>query len=114
METALPLPRGTMDVMVLRALSGGETHGRGISRWIRDTTGGVFDVQDGALYPALRRLEARGLVESWWTVTETGRKARVYSPTATGDRHVRREVGAWSVYAAAMTRLGAGSPDAGS
>jgi transcriptional regulator len=113
MKAALPLLRGTLDVMILKALSWGEVHGYGVSRWIRDTTGGVFEVQEGALYPALRRLEGRGWVESRWTLTETGREARVYTLTESGSKQLRREMGTWTRYVAAMTRvLDAASPEA--
>jgi transcriptional regulator len=105
MESSLPLLRGTLDVMILKAMSWGEVHGYGVSRWIRETTGGVFEVQEGALYPALRRLEGRGWVESRWTVTETGREARVYALTESGRKQLRREVGTWSRYVQAMTRV---------
>jgi len=113
MEASLPLLRGTLDVMILKALSRGEVHGYAVSRWIRDTTGGVFDVQEGALYPALRRLERRGWVESRWTVTETGREARVYALTEAGSHQLQSEMGTWTMYVSAMTQvMGAASGEA--
>lgn len=105
MDALLPLLRGTLDVMILKALSWGEVHGYGVARWIRDRTGGVFEVQEGALYPALRRLERRGWVESRWTVTETGREARAYTLTASGSKRLRSEMGTWSKYVSAMTQV---------
>ncbi|MCI0432201.1 MAG: PadR family transcriptional regulator [Gemmatimonadetes bacterium] len=102
---SLPLLRGTLDVMILKAASWGEVHGYAVSRWIRETTGGTFEVQEGALYPALRRLEGRGWLQSRWTTTGTGREARVYELTDSGRRELKREVSTWVRYVDAMTRV---------
>jgi transcriptional regulator len=104
-ETAIRLLRGTLDVMVLKALSWGPLHGYAISRWIADTTEDVFAVQEGALYPALRRLEERGLVESRWSVSDTGREARFYRLTVAGRQRLQAEVTTWTRYVAAMSRV---------
>ena len=74
----LQLMRGTLDVLILKTLSWGPLHGYAISRSIRATSGEDLNVEEGALYPALRRLEKRGLLESEWGVTETGRDAKFY------------------------------------
>lgn len=104
-DGSVPLLKGTVDVMILKALTWGPLHGYAISRWIAATTGAVFELQEGALYPALRRLEARGWVESEWTVTDTGREAREYALTEEGRSRLRAEVRSWTAYVDAMGRL---------
>lgn len=104
-ESSLPLIKGTVDVMILKSLSWGPLHGYAVSRWIARTTADVFELQEGALYPALRRLEARGWLESSWALTDTGREARVYTLTPDGRRQLRAEVRTWSRYVEAMGRL---------
>jgi len=104
-ESAARLLKGTVDVMILKAVSWAPLHGYAISRWIAQTTGGVFTVQEGALYPALRRLEQKGLLESYWAVTETGREARFYRLTRPGKRLLDRETQEWARYADAMSRV---------
>jgi PadR family transcriptional regulator, regulatory protein PadR len=104
-ETSLKLLKGTLDVMILKALSWGPMHGYAVSRWLAATTEEAFEVQEGALYPALRRLETRGLVDSAWTVTETGREARVYRLTTAGRDRLRSDVRDWTRYVTAMSRV---------
>ncbi len=104
-EVSVPLLKGTVDVMILKALTWGALHGYGISRWIAQTTDDVFELQEGALYPAQRRLEAKGWVESVWAETDTGREARFYTLTRDGRRHLTAEVRAWTRYVDAMGRL---------
>ncbi|HUF67112.1 MAG TPA: PadR family transcriptional regulator [Longimicrobiales bacterium] len=104
-ERPVPLLRGTLDVMILKAVSGGSMHGYGVSRWIAETTDDTFEVQEGALYPALRRLEQKGLLESEWGVTETGREARYYTLTEAGRAGLRSEVRMWTRYVEAMSRV---------
>jgi transcriptional regulator len=94
---------GTLDVLILKALSGGPMHGYGIGRWIRQTTDEVLTVQEGALYPALHRLQRRGWLEEEWGVTETGREAKYYRMTPAGRRQLRTEVERWRAYARAVT-----------
>ncbi len=105
MAGSVRLLQGTVDLMILKALSWGPRHGYAVSRWIEQTTGDVFSLQEGALYPALRRLEAKGLLASQWTVTDTGREAREYRLTAAGRRRLRAEVEAWEGYVEAMQRV---------
>ncbi len=104
-ETALPLIKGTVDVMILKALSWGARHGYAISRWIAQATDDTFALQEGALYPALRRLEEKGWLESEWAVTETGREARMYTLTADGRQQLKAEVRTWTRYVEAMGQL---------
>jgi transcriptional regulator len=91
--------------MILKAVSWGPLHGYAISRWIAGTTRDVFTVQEGALYPALRRLEEKGLLDSKWALTETGREARFYRLTTEGRRRLGSEVDAWRTYVDAMSRV---------
>ncbi|HET9275108.1 MAG TPA: PadR family transcriptional regulator [Gemmatimonadales bacterium] len=94
---------GTLDVLILKALSWGPMHGYGIGRWIRQTTEDVLTVQEGALYPALHRLQRRGWLEDEWGVTETGREAKYYRLTPAGRRQLRNEVERWRAYARAVS-----------
>ena len=93
---------GTLDVLILKALSWGPMHGYGIGRWIRQTTDDVLTVQEGALYPALHRLQRRGWLDEEWGVTETGREAKYYRLTPVGLRQLRAEITRWRAYASAV------------
>jgi transcriptional regulator len=105
-DTRIHLLKGTLDVLVLKTLSWGPAHGYGISRWIGQSSADDLQIEEGALYPALRRLEERGLVESEWRrLAETGREARVYRLTPAGQRTLRNEVAAWQRYVAAFARV---------
>ena len=105
------LMQGTLDLLLLKALSWGPMHGYDVNRWIRQTTGQALTVEEGALYPALHRLEARGWVESEWGLTEQNRRAKFYRLTRTGRSQSRREAGAWERYAGVMARvIAAGRP----
>jgi PadR family transcriptional regulator len=105
MGESMKLIKGTLEVMVLKSLSWGPLHGYAVSRWIEAATAGTFEVQEGALYPALRRMELRGWVRSEWAMTDTGREARVYRLTVEGRKRLRTETTAWDRYAAAMSRV---------
>ena len=105
-ETRIHLIKGTLDVLILKTLSWGPAHGYGISRWIRQSSADDLQIEEGALYPALRRLEERGYVESEWKrLPDTGREARVYRLTPPGQRMLRNEVAAWQRYVAAFARV---------
>ena len=104
-EPSLELLKGTLDVLILKTLSGGAMHGYGISRAIREATQEAFRVEEGALYPALRRLEKRGLVEARWGVTDTGREARFYELTPAGKAELASELRGWHRYVEAMGRV---------
>lgn len=111
-EPSLELIKGTLDVLILKTLSRGAMHGYAVSRWIRETTADAFQVEEGALYPALRRLEKRELVEAEWGVTDTGREARFYRLTPAGEDELRTELSRWHRYVEAMARV-LGAPAAG-
>lgn len=102
---SLGLLKGTLDVLVLKTLSWGPLHGYAISRFIRESTRDVLTVEEGALYPALRRLETRGWLASRWALTDTGREARFYQLTDAGRDQLERELGNWQRYVEAMARV---------
>ena len=104
-DRPMELIKGTLDVLILKTLSAGSMHGYGISRWIRETTGEDFNVEEGALYPALRRLEKRGLVESEWGRTDTGREAKFYRLTPAGGAELEDGLRSWHRYVAAMAKV---------
>jgi transcriptional regulator len=95
---------GTLDILILKAVSWGPRHGYAIGRWIRETTADDVIVQEGALYPALHRLERKGLLAEEWGVSETGREAKYYSLTAAGRAHLRSESKRWAKFSSAVTR----------
>jgi PadR family transcriptional regulator PadR len=93
---------GTLDVLVLKALSGNTRHGYSISSWIRDRTQGVLSVEDAALYKALHRLERNGDIQSEWGLSENNRRAKYYRLTSSGRQRLQQETSAWRRYAAAV------------
>jgi PadR family transcriptional regulator, regulatory protein PadR len=93
---------GTLDILILKAVSWGPRHGYAIGRWIRETTEHVLDVQEGVLYPALHRLERRALLSEEWRATETGRQAKFYTLTPAGRAHLRAEVARWTRFSRAV------------
>src|SRR5919205_964451 len=94
---------GTLDILILKAVSWGPRHGYAIGRWIRETTRDVLDVQEGALSRGLPRLERRGLLKEEWGVTETGREAKYFSLTAGGRAQLRAEVARWTRFSRAVS-----------
>jgi transcriptional regulator len=105
MPQPLALMQGSLDVLVLRALLAGPQHGYGITCWIRSSSEGDLDIEDGALYQALHRLEHRGWVEAAWGVSENNRRARYYKLTPRGRRELRAADDAWRRYARAVLRV---------
>jgi transcriptional regulator len=100
------LLQGTLAILILKALLSGEPrHGYAIARWLEATTDDVLRIEEGSLYPALRRVEDRGWVTSEWGLSENNRRARFYTITAAGRAHVRAEGAVWLRYAAAVTRV---------
>ena len=87
----LDLLRGTLDMLILRALLLQSTHGFGVARWIEQATDDALQIEEGSLYPALYRLEKRGLIESEWGFSDNNRKARFYKLTRSGRTHLRVE-----------------------
>src|SRR5688500_5814947 len=93
---------GTLDLLILRALESGALHGYAIGRWIRERSAGVLEVEEGALYPALHRLERRGLLAGAWGKTETGRRAKFYGLTPVGAEQLRNEAARWGEFSTAV------------
>jgi len=111
--SATDLLQGTLQILILKALFAESTHGYGIARWIEQTTDDVLRVEEGSLYPALRRLEDKGFVKSDWGVSDNNRRARYYALTAAGRAHLRREAAAWVRYSSAVARVIRADPSLG-
>jgi transcriptional regulator len=106
MPESLGVVQGTLELLVLRTLAAAEPlHGFAILDWIRETTDEALIVEDGALYPALRRMEKRGWVASDWGVSEKGRRARYYTLTPSGRGALTREGARWESYVRAVAKL---------
>jgi transcriptional regulator len=101
----MQLLRGTLDALILKALSTGERHGYEIADWVREVTEDVLQIEDGALYTALHRMEARGWLRSRWDVSERGRRAKFYALTRAGRRRLDHEERAWGRYVEAVTKV---------
>ena len=99
------LLQGTLGILILKALLPGHAHGYAVARWIEDATDDVLRIEEGSLYPALRRLEDRRWVTSEWGVSENNRRARFYTITAAGRKHLRDEAAVWLRYSQAVTRV---------
>ncbi len=105
------LMRGTLDLLILKALTWGPRHGYGVVEWIEHATDATLAVGEGTLYPALHRLERQGLVESEWGLSENNRRAKYYQLTLLGRQQLRAKATTWAQYAAAVTRvLGVAEP----
>jgi PadR family transcriptional regulator, regulatory protein PadR len=98
----LDLVRGTFDLIILKTLSWGPMHGLGVLRWIEDVTQRRLQIEEGALYPALHRLEQRGWLEAEWGYTEKNRKAKYYRLTTLGRRQLTAELSKWARYTEAV------------
>ena len=103
--TALDLLQGTLDILVLKALSWGPRHGHAVARIIRDATAGTLEVLDGSLYAALHRLEERGLVAGEWGLSDKGKRAKFYTLTAAGRQQLKAETAAWQRYVKSVSLL---------
>jgi PadR family transcriptional regulator PadR len=107
----LDLLQGTLDVLVLRALSWGQMHGYAIARFIRAGSDQTFRILDGALYTSLHRMEERGWVESEWGNSDKGKRAKFYRLTTAGRRALKSETAAWDQYVAAVANVMRATPD---
>ena len=97
------LLQGTLALLILKALLGGSKHGFAIAQWIEDTTSDVLRIEEGSLYPALRRVEDRGWVATEWGLSENNRRAKFYTLTTKGRAHLRAQAAHWLRYAGAVT-----------
>jgi len=98
------LLRGTLDLLILKALAAGELHGLGVSRRIEQITAGTFVVQPGSLFPALHRLEEAGWLSSTWETSENNRRAKYYALTRSGRKQLGEEAAQWNRIALAIAR----------
>ena len=96
---------GTLDVLILKTLSWGPSHGYAIARWLESGSGDALQIEDGSLYPALYRLERKGLIEAEWGLTETKRRAKFYRLSRAGREQLRRQTAEWAQFSAAVSRI---------
>ncbi len=96
---------GTLDLLILRTIEPEPLHGYGVGKALRDQTGGVLAIEEGALYPALHRLERRGHLEAAWGKTDTGRRAKFYRVTAEGRDHLATESARWAEFSGAVATV---------
>jgi PadR family transcriptional regulator, regulatory protein PadR len=99
------LLRDTLDLLILKTLSRGAMHGYGIAEYVHQTSNDVLRVEEGALYPALHRLELRGLLTSEWGVSENNRRAKYYRLTASGRKQLAEETAHWTRMSSAIARI---------
>jgi len=104
-DSSLAVVQGTLDVLILKALSGAPQHGYGVAAWIHQQTEGELGIDDGALYQALHRLADRGWIDAEWGVSESNRRARFYRLTRIGRQELRIAEGTWRRYARAIARV---------
>jgi PadR family transcriptional regulator, regulatory protein PadR len=102
--------KGTLDMMILRTLIGGDAHGHTIAKVIERTSEDVLEVEQGSLYPALHRLEDRGWVSSYWGLSENNRKAKFYRLTARGRKQLTLETSRWRQMARAIALVMGDAP----
>ena len=96
---------GTLDLLVLKTLTWGPRHGYAIARWLEDTTDDALHIEEGSLYPALYRLERRGLIEAAWGTSEIGKRIKIYSLTKTGRAQLKTESAEWNQFSAAVAKV---------
>ncbi|MEX0891725.1 MAG: PadR family transcriptional regulator [Gemmatimonadota bacterium] len=96
---------GTLDVLILTALGRGPMHGFGVGKWLEEKGGAELRVDEGSLYPALYRLERKGLLEAEWGTSENNRRAKYYRLTREGERRVATGTAGWNAFSAAVGRV---------
>ena len=104
-DESVPLLKGTLDLLVLKALSFGPRHGYAISSWLEQHAGGTFGVDDSALYQALQRMEGRGWLEAEWEITENNRRARYYRLTPAGRQQLKSDTAIWLRYTRSVSGI---------
>lgn len=97
--------QGTLDFLILKALSWGDMHGYAIARWIFDSSGKELQIEEGTLYPALHRLEDRGWISAEWGLSDNNRRAKFYGLTAEGRRELTERAAGWDRFSLAVTRV---------
>jgi PadR family transcriptional regulator, regulatory protein PadR len=113
MADAVPLVKGTLDVLVLKALMWAPMHGFEITTWLEKQSGGALDIRDSALYQALHRMEERNLITAEWGVTENNQRARYYRVTKAGRGFLAAETAQWVRYSELVTGILTGAPERG-
>jgi PadR family transcriptional regulator PadR len=108
----MDLLQGTLDMLVLRTLQAGSLHGYGIAKAIRGTSNEALAIEFGSLYPALKRLEAKGWIASGWETSEHNRRAKYYKLTAAGRKQLIREHSKWADFVRAVARIMGTLPEA--
>jgi PadR family transcriptional regulator, regulatory protein PadR len=104
-ESSGDLLQGTLDLLILKSLARGPMHGYGVAEWIHDSSQDVLRVEEGALYPALHRLELRGLLSAEWGASENNRRAKYYALTAAGRKQLAEETEYWRRMSSAVARV---------
>ena len=104
-KTPNELLHGTLDTLILKTLAAGPRHGYGIATYIEDVSGEAVLIEDGSLYPALYRLERRGLLESEWALSELGRRAKFYRLTRQGRAQLVAQTAAWRQFSAGVSKI---------
>jgi len=104
-DEKLDLPQGTLDLLILKAVSLGPMHGWAISERIRDVSKATLQIPQGSLYPALHRLEDQGMIVSFWGTSENNRKAKYYRLSPAGRKHLTRERTRWESLVRAVGRV---------
>ena len=105
LKTPNALLHGALNALILKTLARGPNHGYAIARYIEDTTGDTVLIEDGSLYPALYRLERKGLLEAEWGLSELGRRAKVYRITPAGRAQLAAEMATWKRFAAGVSKV---------
>ncbi|MCU1262995.1 MAG: transcriptional regulator, PadR family [Bryobacterales bacterium] len=104
-QNRIELLQGTLDMLILRTLQWGAQHGHGIGQALRTSSDDLFQIEHGSLYPALHRLERQALVRSEWKVSESNRRAKYYTLTPAGRKHLVREESKWKLMVATISRV---------
>jgi|SRR5690242_792019 PadR family transcriptional regulator len=104
-DTRIDLLQGTLDMLILRTLQWGPQHGHGIGQAIRHSSADLLQIERGSLYPALHRLEARGLISAEWKNSDLNRRAKYYRLTVNGKKQLAEEQSKWKLMVRAITRV---------
>ena len=105
MPAQLDVLRGTLDLLILKALSWGSAHGYSVAEWIERVTDDTLVIEEGSLYPALHRLEERGLIEAEWGLSGNNRRAKYYALTSEGRKQLRAEASTWTAFSQAVSKV---------
>ena len=104
-RTDLDLLQGTLDLLILKTLTWGPRHGYAVAQWIREATDEALQIEEGALYTALHRMEKRGWLDAEWGLSEHNRKAKYYQLTQLGRKQLRTKAAVWTEYASAVFKV---------